>query len=344
MIKYTSFRGASLPPAAAAPSSSSQTTAPWGALSPYLQKGYEMAANAYAQGPAQYTPFSQAATLTPDQLAQVNGVNQYVNAPGTQKMLNNQSNAVQNLMTGANNPYNQVTNITNPALAGYLSNNNLNDPSGGINRFMYQNISDPALQNAISSGIGQADAALGGGKDILQNHFGFGQNMAQNLANIGKSDVVNQAYGDAYNQQNAQRLAAIQLANNINNQKAGINASLLTNAGDWKNNAANLGYANYANAMQAPLTLLDQLNQMGGVKQTQAQQQLNDATNRWNFNQQAPYEALAKYAALINPSPSWGNVYTSNNNTVQGPGTNWPALLTGAGTSAAGLAASTANK
>ena len=307
MIKKTSFRGGpSIPPAAAAPSQSSQTTQPWAPLQPYLQQGYGQAANAFAQGPAQYTPFSQVANLTPDQRAQIQGTNAYVNAPSTQAMLSNQSNAVQNLMTNANNPYTPATNVTNPSLAGYLSNNNLNDPSGGINRFMYQNTSDPALQQQISGGLNQVDAALGGGKGLLQNQFGFGQNLAQNLADIGKTNTTNQAFGNAYDMQNQQRQNAINMANGINNQKAGLNANLLQNAGDYATKSANLGFSQYPNAIQAPLSLLDQLNQMGGINQAQTQAQIQDATNRWQTAQQAlkpPWDREANGTLAQNRGP-----------------------------------------
>jgi hypothetical protein len=340
--KFKGFRGGA-PAPANSPSQSSTTVEPWAPMQPYITGGYELAANQYAQGPAQYTPFSQAATLTPDQQAAINGTSDYVNSAGTQQMLNTQSNTVQGLMDGSTNPYGQITGQTNPMLAGYMTNNNLNDVSGGLNRFMYENTGDPGLQHSISNGMEQVNAALGGASGLLQNGSGFGRTIASNIANQGKSDAGNKALGLGFDNQNTNRLSAIQIANGINNNKANLAGGLLTNQGSYDNNASNLGFSQYANALQMPLGLLSQLNDAGGLNQTQAQTQIADAVNRWNFAQQSPYDALAKYAAAINPNKAWGNTYIDNSGSSQAGGTNIPALAVGAGTTLAGLGASINN-
>ena len=338
------YRGGSLPPAQQTPQQSSQTNNPWAPTQPYIEKSYEMAANQYAQGPAQYTPWSQVANLTPDQQAHINGVNQYVNALETQQMVRNQLNAVQNLMTGANNPYNNITAQTNPMLAGFLQNNRLNDTAQGINRFLYQNVGDQALQQSISNGVDQTDAALGGIRNLIQNGSGFGQNIATNNAGNFRANAVNSALGAGFDMQNANRMKAIEIANGINNNKASMAANMLETAGDYSNKSQNLGYSQYTNALNSPLGLLQELNKVGGINQDYAQALLGDATNRWNFNQQAPYDALAKYAAVINPDKSWGNTYTNNSGAQQGAGVSNAALGIGAGTSLAGLTAAANSK
>ena len=316
---------------------SSQTISPWAPLQPYLKAGYGEAAKLYAQGQQQYTPWSQAANLTPNQLAQINGVNSYVNSDSTQQMLSNGSNAVQNLMTGANNPYSPITDTTNPALAGYLSNNNLNDVSQGLNHFMYAGLGDQNLQNTISAGTNTAENAFNDVRNTVQNRFGIGSNIAQNTADMSKTNTVNSALGAAFDSQNSNRLAATNMANQFNNGRFGLAADLVNKGGEYANNAMNLGFQHYAPMITEPLTLLGELNRMGGINQTQTQAQLTDATNRWNFNQNAPYDLLNKFASLINPNAAWGNVYTGNNAMSQtGKADPWSTAL-GAGASAAAL-------
>jgi hypothetical protein len=317
---------------------SSQTIAPWAPMQPYLKAGYAEAAKLYSQGPQQYTPWSQVANLNGNQLAQINGVNDYVNSASTQQMLSNGSNAVQNLMTGANNPYTPITDQTNPALAGYLGNNNLNDVSQGLNHFMYSDLSDPMLQNTISAAGQQADGAFGDIRNSVQNKFGIGQNIAQNSADISKTNTTNAALGAAFDNQNSNRLSAINMANAFNNGRFGLAADLVNKGGDYANNAMNLGFQNYSSMIQQPLTLLNELNRMGGIRQTNNQAQLTDATNRWNFNQNAAFDLLNKFGAMVNPNASWGNVYTGNNAMSQtGSAGNAYSNAIGAATSAAAL-------
>lgn len=331
------LRGGSSGGTTTAPSTSSQTVAPWAAMQPYIKAGYKEAANLYSQGQQQYTPWSQVANLNNNQLAQINGVNNYVNSEGTQNLLNTGSNAVQNLMTGANSPYNQVTNQTNPALAGYLSNNNLSDPSQGLNHFMYSNLSDPNLQNAISGATQQSDNAFGNIRNSVQNRFGIGQNIAQNSADISRTNTVNNALGQAFDTQNANRLQATNMANAFNNGRFGIAGGIQKEAGDYANNAMNLGFQHYAPVMNAPIGLLAQLNRMGGVNQAQTQAQLTDASNRWNFNQQAPYDLLNKFATMINPDRAWGNTYTGLDAMSTAAGIDPVSTGIGAATTAAAL-------
>lgn len=144
--------------------------------------------------------------------------------------------------------------------------------------------------------------------------------------------------------QNANRLAAVEMANGINNKKYGMSADLLKSQGNWANDAQNIAFQNYTNVINQPLSMLAQLNKMGGINQAQTQSQLDDATNRWNFNQQAPYDLLANYAAAINPSKAWGNTYTQNVNSKTAGGTSNMSQAIGLGTSAAALAAAANSK
>ncbi len=328
------------PTTTTSPSSSSSTSSPWAPTIPGLQNVYAQAAQMYANGPTQYTPWSQAATLTPDQQAQINGTANYVNSAGTQSLMNQGSNAVQNLMTGANNPYTSLNGQTASQLAGYQSNNTADDPSQGLNNFMYQNMSDPTLQNAVSSASSQSNAASAGINGLVQNGFGFGQNMASNLGAIGQNNAIDTALGSAFDSQNANRLSAANTASGIQNSKANLNSNLQQAGGTYANDATNLGNYNYSNVINSPLSMLGQLNTAGAANQSQAQAQLTNATNAWNFAQQAPYNNLARFAALTTPNNAWGNTSTNGTTTTTTPSSGSGAGIGSiAGMAAAGIAA-----
>lgn len=336
-INIVILYGGSQPAPAQQAQTSSQTVAPWAPIQPYLKQGYKAAAELYAKGPAEYTPFSQAAKLTSNQLAHINGVNEYVNSPGTQKYLTMGANALNNSLNDSNNPYNSTSNQVQPMLAGYLQNNNLNDVSQGLNHFMYSGTNDPMLQVVISNGVSQVDNALKGIRGSLQNKYGFSENLAKNTADIARNSSINQALMSGFDTQNNNRLSAIDMANKFNNSRFGMAADLLINQGDYSNNNLNMGLANMSGIMTTPLSMLDQLNQAGGTLQDQNQAQILDATNRWNFNQQAPYDVLAKYMAAINPDKAWGNQYTSQNGSNSAAGTSGTSNAIGAGVAGLGL-------
>lgn len=48
------------------------------------------------------------------------------------------------------------------------------------------------------------------------------------------------------------------------------------------------------------------MGQVGDMRQRMAQNQLNDATNRWNFDQDAQWKNLQRYQQMVNPSQQWG--------------------------------------
>ena len=322
------------------PVQSSNVNNPWAPTIPYLQSIYGDAAKLYAQGPTQYTPWSQAAGLSQDQQAQVNGTNAYVNSQGTQNFLQQGNQAVSNLMSGANNPYSGITNAGNPQLAGYLSNNTGYDPSQGLNNFMYQNSSDPNMQASVAGAANQAGSAMDNINSLVQNGSGFGQNMAQNYGNIASNNAIDTTLGQNYDAQNANRLQATNMAQGIQNNKANLAASNLYNQGQYANDALNLGISNYANMLGAPVNLLQQLYSAGGINQAQNQAQINNATNQWNFDQQSNYNNLARMVGLTTPNNAWSSSNTSGTTTTTTPSSGMGAGIGGlAGMIGAGLLA-----
>jgi hypothetical protein len=110
-------------------------------------------------------------------------------------------------------------------------------------------------------------------------------------------------------------------ARNVANDTA--NMSYMNAIGDQ---AAKLGYQNYSDertnqlkaAMLAPTMYQaqyapdQQLAQVGGARESQAKDQLQEQISRYNYNQQAPKDALSQFMALINGgSTGYGNSTTT---------------------------------
>jgi len=301
------------------PVSKTSTNAPWTAVQPYINKGYQEATKLYSQGPQQYTPWSQVADLTQGQKAAMQGVQQYVNSPELQQALQSGQQTVSGLMTGASNPYNQLVPSAQGQVAGYLGNNSTYDPSQGINRLMYQNTQDPSLVAAINKGAGASSNIFEQLRSQLQNPS-ISTAIADKARQMNTASQTANILGNAYDLQNTQRMKAADLANQIAQNKYGISAGLLGNATDYASRATNLGVGNANMMANMPIAMLQSANQMGALQQAQNQAQLTDATNRWNFQQNQPYANLARYRNLISPDASWGTTSTTGTQTTTTPG------------------------
>ena len=289
------------------PTSSTTATLPWGSLQPYLIQGYQEAAKLYSQGPEKYTPWSQVASQTPAQEQAIQGISNYVQSPALQQRMAGAQNVVSGLTSGANNPYAGLTGAGQQNVANYLGQNQLYNPSQGINRFMYQNTQDPTLMATLNKGLGAVSDITGGlqGQLPMSNISG---NIADKMRQATTAGTVANTLGAAYNQQNVNRMKAADMANQINRAQFGTSADILGAAGKYGSSATGMGLQ-YANpVLSAPQLMLGELNRVGGYQQAQNQAQLADAVNRFNFEQAAPYNNLVRYRNLIQNStnPNWG--------------------------------------
>jgi len=291
--------------------SSTVQQAPWAGLIPYLGSNMSEAQRLYNLGNQAYTPWGQVADQTPDQIAALKGIRDYVNAPGTQGLLQFQSGLVSGLLSGnaGYNPQMQIGEMGAPKLAGYVGNNALADPTSGITRLMYQNTTDPSLV----ANIGQALDSVG--KNLASAHGvqGFGAQIADNAHTLNQNNAVNSLFGHAYDTQQTNKLKGIQLGNNWQNNQAGIIADLL-NAGDRnKLQSVEQGLNGFDSALKTPLSLLGVQGAAGDQQQAYDQAQLTDATNRFNFDQAQPWQNLARYSDLVSPIASMGKTITNIN-------------------------------
>ena len=310
--------GGSSPPPTTQSGQTNTVTQPWASAQPYLTQGMNLAANLYAQGPQQYTPWSQVANFDPLQVNAMSGIENYANSQGTQNFMNTAQNAVTNSLSGNPNQTQQVANQGANQLAGYVSNNNLNDPNYALNQMAYGNNTNPYLQQNVGNALQQLSnnfvtQTLPGMRQqaMANGSYGSSRNeMAEGQAAGALSNQMNQTsqgmYQNAWNTNNANQMSALgQLGQNQANQ-ASLNSQLFNQGTTQNLNAQSIGLNGFSNALNGPLSMLGALGSVGANQQTQNQNQINDATNRWNFDQNAPYNNLVNYAGLINGNAALG--------------------------------------
>lgn len=310
-------------------------TAPWGALAPYIAQGYQEAAKLYSQGPNQYTPWSQTTDLTDIQKGALSNVANYINNPELQAKMAGAQGVVRGLLQPQNNPYANIAGVAQNQLAGSLSDQTM-DPSQGLNRLMYQGTDNPALQAALSRGQTSISQTMPGLKSLLQNPIA--SNLANKIAQGSQANTMTNALAKQYDIQNKMRGSAANIANQIQQGRSGLSTNLLGAANQYGTNATGLGLSNANQVMNMPIAMLGELNRVGTIQQQANQAQLDEASKRWNYQQNAPYENLVKFRNLINPDPSWGVTQstTTNPGSYQGAGQIAGMVLGGIGGAFAG--------
>lgn len=351
-MKNTSFRMGDV--VAAKEATNTTTVAqPWASAQPYLLQGLQSAANLAAQGPQKYTPWSQVANLDPMQLAAMRGTRNYVNAPGTQGFMNTAANGVQGLISGALNPLQQMAMQGGGQALGYLTNNNMYDPATATNQMMYGNNQNPYLKNNVDSALRQLSnqfttQTLPGMRReaIGNNSYGSSRNeMAEGQAGGDLARQMYQTasglYGQDYNTQQQNAFNALGTAANQQYNQANLTNQLF-NAGNQQNlNAQQIGLQNYQNALNMPLQMLQARGQIGQQQQNQNQAAINDAANRWNFNQNSNWSTIQQLASMVNGQAPYGSSTSGQSYTQKPvPPTNTAGLVTSGLLSGAGLAAS----
>jgi len=302
---------------------------PYGPAMPYLLQSMQDAAKIYSQGPQQYTPWSQIAGFTPEQQAAQQGILNYAGSQGTQQFIGQTQGAVQGQMAGGPNYLQPGMQQAGNVLTGYAGNNNLQDNAGVLNQMAYGEQGNPYLDTQVQSAMQQlsnkfmADtlpslrrAAIG------QGSYGSSRNaLAEGTAASGldaqMQATANQMYMTDYQNQEQNRLAALgQIAQQQNQQATAAGNMYQTGATQGLTNVG-YGLQNFKNAAAMPLDMLNQIYQVGTDQYNQAQNQLSDATNRWNFNQNAGWDQLSRFKQLIDPTSGLGGSGTSNATTAQ---------------------------
>jgi len=324
-----SFGGGGSQPAQSTVEDTKTNQTPYAPAIPYLMQAMKDAANIYSQGSQKYTPWSQISGFTPEQLAAQKGITDYANSYGTQEFIGNTQNAVRNQLTGGNNQYGQLANQAGSVLTGFVGNNNLQDNANILNNFSYGDTSNPYNDAKVNSSMQELSnsfmantlptlrrAAIG------QGTYGSSRNALAEGSALGALDaqmqsVANNVYMSDYANTENNRLGALnQIAMQQNSQATNAGNLFNQSAG---NNLTNIGYGlqNYKNALAMPLDMMNQTYQVGSDIYHQKQAELSDATNRWNYEQNAPWDNISRFKQLIDPTSSLGGAGTSNSTTSQ---------------------------
>ena len=332
----------STPNAGASGSTQTTTTsAPWSGQQPYLTSGFQQAQNLFNQGGPQYYPGQTYAGPTGLQLQGIQneadiglGGTQAQNAanPALSNILGNNwlganpSNSLyQNAASGGMNV--NTGGYFSPIASGQQTNTMGQDTlnqfaSGGMlsaNNPYFQQMAAttaanvmPQLQsqfdagNRLDSGLatraaseGLSDSIGGMAYQNYQQGLGQAQSAASNLSQIGQQNIGNQ----------------MQAANALSNLGFG-------NIGTQLTGAQGLGQ-NFQGAAGQQLSALGLAPQIGNMSYQQAgalqdagqttqglnQQAITDAMNRWNYQQQQPYQNLQNY--MQNIQGNYGSQGTS---------------------------------
>lgn len=298
-----------------------QQAYPYAPAMPYIEQAMRDAAKMYSQGGAQYTPWSQIANATPQQLAAQQGVINYAQGPGTRQFIQNAQGTTERQMMGGANYSQPLSGYAQGQLGGYLNQGqNLASNAGMLNQMAYGDTSNPYTETQVKSALDQMSNAfltntLPGLRRaaIGQGTYGSSRNaLAEGQAGSAlesqMANAANQAYMGAYQTGEQNRLQALQQMAQQQGQGASNAYNLMNQAAGT--NLANIaqGLGSYNQSLAMPLDMMNQVMQVGNAQQQQEQAQLQDATNRWNFQQQSGWDTLAKFKNLIDATSQLGGV------------------------------------
>lgn len=293
---------------------------PFAPLQPYLQQGMAEAARLYAQGPAQYTPFSQVASMTQPQRQAIEATKAYVNNPQLQQTMGMGQQAVMNLINPNQNPFAPMSQQAQQTIANRMGQNQLYDPAQAINRMMTASTQSPDVLNPLIQSFQATDPYTRQLASRLQRPE-ISQAVARAQEPLVRSQMTSNILSQVFDQQQKQKLDAARLAESVSQERTNLANDLLGNQLRYGTQATGLGLQFAPQMLNMPISMLGALNTVGGMEQQQAQAQLADAVNRWNFAQAAPFDQLVKFRNMITSStrPEWGVTNTQGSQTVTVP-------------------------
>lgn len=274
-------------------SKTTQTSDPWKEQIPYLKYGMSEAARLYQNNSPKYYEGSTVAGFSPEQLqAQQMGVNRATSGNSSMTNAQNFSNNVlgggfggdagaRNFanasMSGAFGGDAGARGYTNDVLSGkYLNSNPYQDS-------VFQNVQQKVMPAVNSQFMGSgrygsnlhADTAT---RALTESYAPYASQQYQSgLDRMGQAAGMSDAmYNNAYG-----RMA----------QGAGMAQDMYQQDVGNRFNAAGMAPTFAANDWND----INALNTIGGQRQNLAQNELNDAVNRWDYYQQLPYDKLGQF-------------------------------------------------
>ena len=308
------------------PQTTTTTNDPWSGIQPYLLQGFQRAGQYLNQDPNSYYHNSTVAGFTPmqnqGQDAAVNYAQQFpgMSAPALQ---------TQNDLLSGNVSGNPMLSALSGSLGGAANtlNSQMNPQQNPYLQGMTQQAMDQAGRSFNQNMNSVRDETYASGQNIGDSAYLRGLDKASNQYTNLLRDIGTNMYGGAYNADQGRAQSAAQTALSGYGGAYGQTGSLQAQA---------LGLS--PQTYQMGLTPSNIYNQVGGQQQTQQQAQLSDQVNRYNFNQNAPYQQLANYTSLLGGMPANGGTSRSIS-TPQTGNSNPMAGLLGAGLGAWALGA-----
>jgi len=243
-------------------------TEPWAEQKPYLETGFQEAGRLYGQGVPDYYPGATVAGFDPSQTAAQQATLGYAMGPRPAAQQAAAEQVTLGQMQGA-------TPFTGGQMSDLLAGN-VNYGAGspfGIMADMYGQQYQTQLSKALPAIRQQmVEYQPGGGSrgDIVQGmaEAAASKNLAQNLA---------QMYGGAYQQAQGMRFPAAEMR--LGQQRA--------------------GQAAYPSIMGAPLQMYGAIGDVGAQRRAMTQEAINQAQQKYEYEQAAPMSALQQYMANI---------------------------------------------
>lgn len=255
-------------------SESTQTSAPWAAIQPYLKDVFGQAQDLNQQGMS-YFPGQTYAGFDPLQTQGQQGVLDYASQyPGMLAPYQQASQQMLNAPDVANNPY--ISGMADTI-------------ESRLNRNLQENLIPGVTQNALMAG--QPSGSRAG--------------VAEGIATRGTQEAIGSSLSDLYGGAYGQGLTA-------------------------QTNALSMS----PQMLQMGMVPSQIQQQVGAQRQGMEQSGIDEAVNRQQYNQNAPWDALSRYNALLSGGLPFGTATT--NSTQSGGGGLFGDLL-GAGMSVAGL-------
>jgi hypothetical protein len=148
----------------------------------------------------------------------------------------------------------------------------------------------------------------------IDSQFAGAGRLNSGLAGVAKSQALGDTFAGMYGQERQNQLSAANSIGNAYAQERGNQLSASSQIGNMydserqRQQQANVLAPQLANA---DYNDFNQLNQVGGQKQSQGQMNIQDLVDRFNFNQNVPYQKLAAYAGLLSPLLGVGGQQTT---------------------------------
>jgi hypothetical protein len=318
-----------------------QKADPWEQQKPFLEYGFQQAQDRYKSDQPSFYPHATISPFNVNELAYQQGTLDYAtggrpqalqagaeNVVGNELLANPSTNAIFNATRGLA-PYGQeslvaASNFTDapildeanasPIMQQMLSGSVQNNP-------FIQQANNAFAADAVANFQQQVMPALRASQIAYQPGGSSRGDIASGIAagNVGRSitDFTNRNYMDAFNAAQAQQMGAAQLMEQARARRAGEalqQGQTAFQTGLAGEQGIRGGFATgldaYPTVSQTPIDMLGNVSDIGVAQREMTQQQLDEAINRYQYEQNIQDQKLGSYMDLIQGNFG-GNTVTS---------------------------------